>query len=179
MLILGCTVSLTAHRSCSSDDERDTHLAVVQLLDDSFVLFVDVADADELGLAVSLEEAFPEPLHHARRRAPAGNRTVLDVPEHPDGRQRLLRSTCGHRAGRPEHTHTHSSLTAAAAQVRTVFLRGSAQTDPQQTVAAAVAHRDGRRDVRPNLLRVPLKAEETGVRLDCRVSAGVFHPVSA
>ncbi len=47
--------------------------------------------------------------------------------------------------------------------VRTIFQRGSAQTDPQQTVSAAVAHRDGRRDVRPNRLRVhmyTLKAEE-------------------
>ncbi len=43
------------------------HLAVVELLDDSLVLFVDVADADELGLTVSLEEALAEPLHHARR----------------------------------------------------------------------------------------------------------------
>lgn len=113
----------------------DGHLAVVELLDDGLVLLVDVTHTDELGLAVSLEEALSESLHYSRRRASAGNRTVLDVPEHPDGRQ-------------------------CFGLQRTVFLCGFAEMDPQQTVrrcarhTTAVAHRDRWRDVRPDLLRV-------------------------
>lgn len=72
--------------------DAHTHLAVVELLDDGFVLFVDVTYTDELGLAMSLKEALSESLHHCRSRASTGNRAVLDVPEHPNGGQRFLRA---------------------------------------------------------------------------------------
>lgn len=75
--------------------DAQAHLAVVELLDDRFVLFVDVTYADELSLTVSLKEALSESLHHRRSRASAGNRAVLNVPEHPDGGQRFLRATFG------------------------------------------------------------------------------------
>ena len=61
------------------------YLAVVEVLDDGLALLADVADADELGLAVALEEAPAQPLHHGRRRATAGDAAVLDVPEHAHG----------------------------------------------------------------------------------------------
>lgn len=70
--------------------DAHAHLAVVELLDDGFVLFVDVTYTDELCLTMSLKEALSESLHHRRSRASAGNRAVFDVPEHPDGGQRFL-----------------------------------------------------------------------------------------
>lgn len=141
----------------------DGHLAVVELLDDGLVLLVDVTHTDELGLAVSLEEALSESLHYSRRRASAGNRTVLDVPEHPDGWQCFgLQRTCDTERHTPNtlHRHNFKSQNVCFVCVRTVFLCGFAEMDPQQTVrrcarhTTAVAHRDRWRDVRPDLLRV-------------------------
>lgn len=57
------------------------HLAVVELLDDGFALLADVADADELGLAVALEEPAAYPLDHDGGGASARHAAVLDVPE--------------------------------------------------------------------------------------------------
>lgn len=62
------------------------HLAVVELLDDGFALLADVADADELGLAVALEEPAAYPLNHDSGRASARHAAVLDVPEDTHGR---------------------------------------------------------------------------------------------
>lgn len=58
------------------------YLAVVELLDDSLVLLADVTDADELCLAVALEEAVADALDHSTSRTATGHAAVLNVPKH-------------------------------------------------------------------------------------------------
>lgn len=61
--------------------QSSRYLAVVKLLDHSFALLADVADANEFGLPVTPKEAAAYSLDHNGGGASARHAAVLDVPE--------------------------------------------------------------------------------------------------
>lgn len=62
------------------------YLRVVELLDDSFALFADVANANKFRLTVTLKESAAYSLNHDSSGASARYTAVLNVPKDTDWR---------------------------------------------------------------------------------------------
>lgn len=84
------TIPYIQHKE--NEAQLGRYLAVVELLNDSFALLVDVAHTNEFCLPVGLEEAAANSLDHSPGGAPAGHAAVLNVPEDAHWRE-VFRNT--------------------------------------------------------------------------------------